>query len=131
MLITPEVKAINVNGKVELKWKVTNPFKYSKAPTIINNKGDIVFPYLQKYFLNSKRTTLEGKFASAFRARTKPLEDNIANRLIKDFKLYYKSTKPSDKIYNYTDALPKSPPKIDTNRLKTYKKLKSVKAIKC
>ena len=131
LLVTRKVEAKIVNSSVELKWKPIKPLKYIKAPTIISNKKDTDFLYLQKYFLNNKRSTLEGKFASAFRARTNPLEVEDAIKIIKDFGEYYSKTPSSFKISKYWEALPYAPPKIDTTRRDTYRRLKGIIKNKC
>lgn len=131
LLITPSVKTKVVNGKIEVNWKPIKPFKYSTAPTVIRNVKHTDFSYLINEIHKSDRTTFEGKFASAFRSRTTQLDEKIADKLINDFYNLYRKSKPSDKIKNYTEALPYPPPKIDPNRLKTYKRLKSLSQKKC
>lgn len=131
LLITPGIKINLVKNKIEAKWRPIKPFKYSTAPFIISNDMETDFPYLTNYFLNNDRSTLEGKFASSFRSRTKPLEDEDAIKIIQDFEEYYIKTPASYKILKYWEALPAQPPKVDATRRNTYNQLGGFIKSKC
>lgn len=131
LLITPPLKTKILNGKIEVIWKPKRPFKYSNAPIVINNKLETDFQYLGKYYLNKCRPTPESKFASAFRSRTQALDPATAEKIMNDFDQLYRKSKASVKIKDYTEALPKIPPKYDRNRLETYKRLQGTFERKC
>ena len=132
LLITSPVKTIVNSDIVEVKWEpIKLPFKYMNAPMVIRNDTQTSFPYLSKYFLNHKRSTLEGKFASAFRSRTTPLDHQEAQKLMNDFERMYKNAKLNEIILDYTEALPYLPQVQDNNRTLTYKKLKNPNRKKC
>lgn len=121
LLITPALDCHIINGNCEVKWVPTlPPFKYSKAPIIIDNAGKSDFRYLINLFSYAKRTTLEGKFSSVYRSNVTPLNESIAKRLYNDFQSLYQKARKVDLAANYTEALPWPPPKEDTNRQKTY-----------
>ena len=132
LLVTPEIKINVVRNLIEVNWKpVKLPFKYQTAPTIIRNDKETVFPYLTKYFMNNRGLTSVVNFSSSFRAKTTPLEEDVAEIFIKDFEKFYKRAKVNDLISDYSEALSYSPPTLDKKRATTYKLLKSQNKQKC
>lgn len=132
LLITPPVNYKLVDGKCEITWSPHNlPFKYSSAPALVKNNSQSNFSYIIDLIKNYSRTTDEGKFASAFRSRTTPLESEVAKKLARDFDTLYRKVKPGDLISSYVEALPWFPPKPDTNRKKRYAELKKTNGGTC
>jgi hypothetical protein len=125
LLITPPVNYNLVDEKCEIIWEPYNlPFKYNTAPTIVKNGSQSNFNYIVDLVKDCNRTTDEGKFASAFRSKTSPLDKKVADKLLRDFEKLYKKAKPEDIISNYTETLPWPPPLPDKNRKKTYNQFK-------
>jgi len=124
ILLTSPVKVINHENVNEVTWNKKNkPFKYLKAPLIINNKGKSEFPLIFESIKNVNRKTYVAKFSSAFRTRCYPLENELAKEVFHVFNRKYNKAIKSDFILNYSKALPYNPPNIDSNRILTFKNL--------
>jgi hypothetical protein len=130
-LSPPINKIVSCKNSTEAKWSPKKmPFKYCQAPLLINNDGDSDFPLLIKFIKHTDRSTWVSKFSSRFRSRSKPVEIELANEIIKKFEKVTDSSKPNSFAKNYTDALPNNPPKNDHKRKQTYNSLRQ-KSKKC
>lgn len=119
--ITPAVTVVHHGDFGEAKWQpVTMPFKYNAAPLLIDNFGYTDFNLLKKYIEGTNRSSWLGKFSSRFRARRTPLEEEVAQEVIKVYDHKVKVASIDSIAATYTDALPYLPPKIDHDREKTY-----------
>src|SRR5207245_9086199 len=65
-----------------------------------------LFRRLAESLAHTSRSTIDAKFASRFRARTRPLEPELANELEAVFKAAVKRAPTSDFISSYDQALP-------------------------
>lgn len=124
ILLTPRVDVIKHKYLNEVIWdKNVRPFKYDKAPLLVNNNCESDFPLLLNSIRKVRRNTCISKFSSAFRSRCFALEDEIANEVLIVFNSKYKKSNESNFVSNYIEALPYLPPLIDKNRKSTYKRL--------
>jgi len=98
------------------------PFRYEKAPLLIDNAGKSDFPQLQHLIDPFDRSTWEGRFSSGFRTRRRPLRPEVAREIIRVFDQRIKHAGSDDIATQYQDAMAKPPPKIDTHRKATYRK---------
>ncbi|MCB0191202.1 MAG: hypothetical protein KDJ65_04590 [Anaerolineae bacterium] len=105
----------------EVKWQPANmPFKYDKAPLLIDNLGHTDFALLKKFIEATNRPSWESKFSSRFRTRRNPLDKDIAQEIVDVFEQKFKTASPDSFAVTYADALPYPPPKIDLSREQTY-----------
>jgi hypothetical protein len=119
-------KAIADNNQdgdfLEAKWSpATMPFKYSTAPTLINNKGKTDFRSLKnllKRFIKVKRQSYVGKLSSKFRTCRKPLDKDIAEEII----CVFEGLDTHDKLASYYyEALPYELSEPDNKRTRLLK----------
>jgi hypothetical protein len=121
VLLTDPIETISHQNFVEAKWSPENrPFKYNRAPLLINNSGECDFPLLRHTIISANCPSWEAKFASKFRSRRTPLDMDLAGEIIQVFNQQVVSSNPDTYATTYIDALPYSPPKIDFNRRQTY-----------
>ncbi len=115
LLVTPPVERIDHVGgspkcRVELRWaSAKKPFRYKRAPSLFESPAPGktgLFPRLAEFLDHTDRTTIDAKFASRFRARTRPLESAIADELESGFTAKVKKAEKSDFIARYEEALP-------------------------
>jgi hypothetical protein len=119
--LSPSVEPVDHGSFAELKWHpVTMPFKYARAPLLINNDGESDFPLLKSFIANTNRPTWESKFASKFRSRRKPVEPEIADEMVDVFEQLSILGQPDMFASTYVEALPYPPPNVDRNRRQTY-----------
>ncbi len=115
LLVTPPVKRFDhaggsPKGRVELRWDSgLKPFRYDCAPSLFESPAPGragLFPRLTDSLAHTNRSTIDAKLASRFRARTSPLEPELARELESGFSAAVKRAKESDFIARYDDALP-------------------------
>lgn len=115
LLVTPPIKRIDhpggsPKGCVELRWDSDRkPFRYNCAPPLFESPapGRVgLFPRLANSLANTNRSTIDAKFASRFRARTAPLDPELAREMKAGFNAAGKRAKKSDFIVRYEEALP-------------------------
>lgn len=115
LLVTPPVKRIDhpggsPKGSVELRWDSGHkPFRYDRAPSLFDSPAPGragLFPRLADSLAHTNRSTINAKLASRFRARTSPLEPQLARELESGFNAAIKRARKSDFIARYEDALP-------------------------
>ena len=114
LLVTPPVTRINhpgggPKGRVELRWPPDRqPFRYDRAPSLFElpqpGKPGL-FPLLADAIAKADRPTWAEKLASRFRARSSPLDAELAHELETGFNAAIASAAPSDSISRYADAL--------------------------
>ncbi len=115
LLITPPVRRV-VHGdatsdqRLELRWDARKkPFKYDRAPSLFESNSPRVsgrFPKLIDSLEGTNRTTIDAKFASRYRARTRPLTPELADELLAGFDSAVREASRADFIAKYEDALP-------------------------
>jgi hypothetical protein len=124
VFLSPPVTIIDHSDFSEAKWSPTKmPFKYKTAPLLIDNHGKTDFPNIKDLIKDVNRTTWAAKFSSAFRSRRKPLTSIISKRIITKYDQIVSSSNPEVLAKSYFEALPNTPPKIDTDRKNTYESL--------
>ena len=97
-------------NRVELRWDSSKkPFRYDRAPSLFESPAPGrrgLFPKLADSLARTNRSTIDAKFASRYRARTCPIDDDVARELDAGFSCLLKKAKESDFIVHYEDALP-------------------------
>ena len=127
VFLSPPVRIVEHVEVSEAKWSPAKmPFKYKTAPLLINNQGETDFPNIKELIKDVKRTTWVDRFSSAFRSRRKPLTRDISEKIIKTYDQIISSSDPRLFAKSYSEALPNVPPKVDTDRKKTYESLLSI-----
>jgi len=115
LLVTPPVERFDhaggsPKGRVELRWDSgQKPFRYDRAPSLFDSPAPGrpgLFPRLANSLAHTNRSTIDAKLASRFRARTSPLEPQLARELESTFTAAVKGAKKSDFIARYEEALP-------------------------
>lgn len=115
LLVTPPIKrhdhpAGSSKGRVELRWDSSRkPFRYDHAPSLFDSPApgrQNLFPKLAKVLAETNRSTDDAKFASRFRARSSPLEPELASELEAGFNAAVKRARKPDFIVRYEEALP-------------------------
>jgi hypothetical protein len=115
LLVTPPVERFdhpggNPKGRVELRWDLSRkPFRYDCAPSLFESPAPgspRLFPRMADSLTQTNRSTIDAKLASRFRARTSPLEPELACELDEGFTAAVKKAKESDFITCYEEALP-------------------------
>jgi hypothetical protein len=119
-LSPPISKVVEYEDRSEVLWERRAPFKFCKAPLLIDNDGNSDFPMLVKSMLSARRTTWLGRFSSKFRSRTAYLEAALGKEIIAVFDAAYEAASREDLAMSYVEALPYTPPLIDAEREKTY-----------
>lgn len=121
--VTPPVRVKKHRDRCEVKWTPTQmPLKYKKGLLLIANSGATCIQELKAFISTVCRDTWQGKFASAFRSKRKPLNPKLA---LKIFRTYQSLRRKSQTFVarSYEEALPQNPPIVDRNRKFTYRKL--------
>lgn len=112
--LTPPVHVSSHVNRIEVTWAPHEmPFRYLDAPVLAHNQRPSDFPHLEATLMDGKRSTREGKFASRFRSCTTPLKPELANELVGKYSTFRVKAPSAAFATDYTDALPKLPPKID------------------
>lgn len=121
VLLTPPIrKVVEYKDRSEVLWDRRAPFNFSKAPLLIANNGESDFPRLKGSLKGVRRSKPVGQFSSKFRSRASFLELELAEEVIAVFDARYKEASQEELAKLYVDALPYLPPRVDTNREKTY-----------
>lgn len=124
IFLTPPVE-VRLQGRyVETMWMPGKmPFKYYKAPLLINKEGESDFPLIRSFIAGVNCPPWQRKFSSKFRSRKTPLDTDMATEIIQGFDGEYDSLKTDMFAVTYVDALPYSPPHVDRSRKETYQYL--------
>ncbi len=119
--LTSPVTPVRHVRLVEARWSsVHMPFKYKQAPLLINNDDESDFPLLKKFIMPVNCHTGKKRFASKFRSCKTPLDPDLAAEVIRVFEQKFDLNNPDLIAATYVEALPYSPPCIDTDREQTY-----------
>ncbi len=103
--LTPPIKVEGFHGKIELTWnREYQPIPFEQAPILIANNGASDFESITPLIIGVNRSTLCGAAASKLRARTKPIDDELAQEVESYFEKtslpritrYYQAIAPSD-----------------------------------
>lgn len=122
--LTPPLNAVLAGKSSEVKWRPGMPFRYDAAPTMIANDGESCAPGLLSELKAVNRSTWVARFASCYRSRTAPVSDKVAAEITSAWRAAKRRAKKSDYAADYTDALPRTPPKPDGQRNRTYRRLR-------
>jgi hypothetical protein len=115
LLVTPQIKRFDhASGSsqacVELRWDSNRkPFRYDCALPLFEPPAKSrfeLFPRLVHSLAHTNRSTIDAKFASRFRARTSPLEGELAQEIEMVFSAAVKRAGRSKFITRYEEALP-------------------------
>lgn len=121
--LTAPVKIDRHTSCIEARWSPARmPFCYDSAPILVSNSAKGHFPKLAARLKPVRRSTLEGKFSSKYRAAATRLDDDLANELIKIYAEKRREAPASQIARSYVDALPWAPPLRDGDREQTYAK---------
>ncbi|GAB5388347.1 MAG: hypothetical protein Alpg2KO_13150 [Alphaproteobacteria bacterium] len=126
--LTPPVGSVLAGKSSEVKWRPGMPFRYDAAPTLVSNDGTSIAPALLKELTSVRRPTWVARFASCYRSRTAPVSDAVAAEINAAWRSAKRKAKKGDYAVTYTDALPRTPPKPDDQRKRTYDSLKEAAA---
>ena len=123
--LTPKVHILRDMEPCEMRWKNHRmPFKYTKAPLLIDNDGKSDFLWVKEYIKNVNRRTWVAKFSSKFRARKAPIEEELAHNLVELFDTKYKKASNSEISAFYYESMPYAPSVIDEDRKERYRLLR-------
>lgn len=122
--LSPPIEVVRHKRLCEARWTPWEmPFRYPDAPLLINNRGTSHFKHMRQALAGTRRSTWEGKFSSRFRARRRPLYANLARELVRTYKRRRSSAPRGSISKAHVEALPSLPPKIDSDRKRTYRAL--------
>jgi len=134
VFLTPPITVHPHNAKGEqkewweAKWRPEKmPFRYQSAPKLAWNKGRSDFILLERDFYSNPRRRKEANFSSHFRSRTRPLENNIAEELIRVYEKWRRSARPEMIAASYNEAMASDPPMVDTKRRATYERFLTIR----
>jgi len=122
VLLTPPISIRRHADRCEAVWEPTKVFRYSDAPTLINNCEHSDFSLLQGKLKGVNRETWCASFSSAYRTRCKPLDADVAKEVIRVYEKKARAAAKHQWAQRYCDALPYDPPLIDPNRRATYER---------
>ena len=123
VLLTPPVHAIRHKNRCELRWDASRvPFRYDRAPLLINNEGESDFPLLRR-IIRADRETWCGRFSSRFRSSRTPLRNDAAGELLRVYQAHMDGVSPEALMVGYADTMPYPPNKVDGHRKRTYRRL--------
>lgn len=124
VMLTPPVEVRDYPNGREAVWSpVAMPLRYDHAPLLIANFDLGGLSELRPHLRSSKRRTWEGRFASAFRSRKKPLSSETAASIVE---LWAEATRRSgSRATHYWEALPRRPDIVDERRQWNYQLLRA------
>lgn len=126
VLLTPPVRVRRRGPLVEATWRPAHePFKYSSAPVLAHGRTRTDFPQLMREIRAARRSTAEGKFASTFRSRRRPLRPEIGEELCLIYENSRQAAFVEDLATHYWETLPYAPRRPDTDRHATLKALRA------
>lgn len=124
ILLTPPVDVCKHKDVCELKWdRRVKPFRYEKAPLLIDNNGETDVPQLSKWVKPNGRPTWMAQFSSHFRTRRRELEPDVAAGLVDAYDRAVRSARRNDFAADYAETMAEAPPAKDTQREQTYNAL--------
>lgn len=130
--LSPPVSIRSVGRLRVAEWKPKEnrmPFKYERAPLLVDNHGRTDFPRVKELLRAARRGSWIARFSSGFRSRKKPLEPEVAAVLVKRYSVIRARASKTAIAQYYYQAVPfDRPMKVDLNRRKTYdRRLRSAK----
>ena len=122
-LSPPVSRVVTYRNCSEAIWSPREmPFRYERAPLLIDNKGDTKFPLLKRLLQGGNRSTWVGQFGSNFRTSKRFLSDKVAHEIVRVYDRFRRSEGRSAVAKNYVEALPgrrePSPPSVRRGRYK-------------
>ena len=106
-LSPPVRKVVTYRDCSEAIWSPSKmPFRYERAPLLIDNEGDTKFPLLKSLLKGVERHKWVGRFGSKFRSSKQPLPDKVAHEMVRVYDRFRRSEGRSAVAKNYVDALP-------------------------
>jgi hypothetical protein len=123
LYVTPRIEVKRYRDVIEARWAAGWPFRYDRAPLLIDNNGDSDVPGLIEMLRDGHRSSFLGQFASNFRARCAPLPSTLGAGIIRTFEAYRMRRNGGDIAKSYMEALPYPPPTVDGHRRATYRSL--------
>ena len=132
VLLTPSVTVVKMwlkydKGKWvpirEVKWKKTDPLRYSHAPVLVSNDGHSHFPSVMKAVRRAHGPSLVSSLSSLLRSRTGKLDETMAKEVDRVYKKWRrKAVARSGIASNYCDTMCPAPRNPDSRRRATYRK---------
>jgi hypothetical protein len=124
VMLTGPITVRHWKDRCEAQWDPQDmPFRYADAPLLVRNDGASDFPKIRALAKRTRRSTLEGGFSSCFRTRSSPLIEDLAAEVIEVYQRMRKAASALSISKTYVDALPQLPPRPDTDRAGTYRRL--------
>jgi hypothetical protein len=124
LLITPPITIVRHMRTCEARWRPAEmPWRYDRAPLIVDNAGRSDFPSLLRLIRPARRSTWMGRFSSAFRSRRAPLPADTARAVFGAYRRLTDEATADAFARSYIDALPYPPPSIDRTRERSYRRL--------
>lgn len=126
VFLSPPITIRNHTNCCEAHWEEgpkRMPFKYGRAPLLVNNKGETDFPALKRMIESVQRSTWIGKLASGFRARCCDVPTTVAQEIINRYHHRVRAANAADFAESYEQAMDTAPCTIDRNRADTYRRL--------
>jgi hypothetical protein len=108
VFLTPPIYKTKVyQDRSEVLWKPhLMPFRYERAPMLIDNNGNTDFKLLKSSFKKVLRSSWVAKFSSKFRSRREVLENAQARELIQGYESHRSKCGQKSIANNYVEALP-------------------------
>jgi len=108
-------------GRWEAHWdRHEMPLRYDQAPVLVDRAGHSDVPELLPLIRDVDRSTWPGRFASAFRSRTRRLTRTISDALWQVYTQRRREAWPNGVAEHYWEALPYPPPVYDRHRRRTF-----------
>lgn len=127
VFLTPPVEVKDHGKRRAAHWKPAEmPLRYKDSVLLIDRDGNTDVPGIKAMIESGRRSTWVARFSSAFRSRTSPLPDHVAEELATVWEKKIAEGGPDVRAERYWDALPYTPPKPDTNRAATHQKLLAI-----
>jgi len=127
--LTPPATVVEHAGCCELRWEPAEmPFRYDRAPVLIDARGRSDFPGLKRLIRSARRSTWPARFSSTFRSRRTPLPDALAAQVRSRYDAARSEAAPDDLATCYSESMPHPPPLIDPNRRGTLERLRRMAA---
>lgn len=124
VFLTPPVRIVNHGACTAAHWSPADmPLRFQDSVILVDNEGRSDVPHLKKLFADAQRPTWVSKFSSTFRTRVRPLPAAIAAAVVDAWERRIAAT---DRATRYWESLPYRPPRPDTKRQDTYRRLLAI-----
>ena len=126
--ITPPIKVKRCGERLRACWCARETFRFDTAPVLVSNtkKFEPMLCEFEKAYSWANRKTNLQKFSSCFRSRARPLDPDLADKLVREFENCRNSAKPGDLTKNYCETMETPPPDgkgDERSRRKVYRDL--------